>query len=452
MSEQNVEVNGSTPQSDEVNFNTLNVVSDFDTSRADSLEDLIPIELRKAFEENTTEGVVVKEEEKKIVDTTSKPKKEEVVAEDDIDLSPENIDKILKGEEITKEEEVVKPFWYEDDDYKELSSRLEAYGLKDEVIDKVLQKVADKYTVDNGKLVQGLEEQLIEAKKKADTLEAEQRRLRDMERGLLFDELPETKSKYGTPMIEAVQDIKGVLDREGAKVSVQQIINAKNKTELLTLIEGSNLSEKDVVRVVEQWRSYKDTETAYYAAKTEAKEKGIGAVTAKISDETVGTIFKNGLRSLLKSKDEYGYIDKAIQEGIDKHQEVGNVIGMGKTNAFSFIKALQNPTEHLHSQEWMEGLVKYTLDAAHNKHLASQLPKLQQKNTEQATLLKKVITEYKKLAAGAKGLNGSKSPGFVKGSESRRQDSESSVTKEDLEKLAKGDFTALLDGIPSLRN
>lgn len=436
-------------------------VSDFDTARADSLDDLIPPELRKAFEEhgthtdvpaNTANPTLPPEDETHRSISQQQPVDED---SDDVDISPDSIERILKGDFSPAEpQEVEKPFWAEDEDYIDVSAQLSNYGLKPDAIDGLLKKVADRYTVDNGTLVRGLEEQLSETKKVLENTQAAQQRLLDLERGVLFDELQETKVKYGAPLVEAANDIQAVLTREGAKVSVNQILGAKNKTEVLNLIEGSNLSEKDVVRVMEQWRSYKDTETAYYADKKEAKEKGIGAVTARISDETVGTIFKNGLRSLIKSKDDYSYINTAIQQGIDKpeHADVGSLIGLGKTNAFSFIKALQNPTEHLHSQEWMEGLVKYTLDSAHNKHIASQVPTLKSKNTELETTLKKVVVEYKKLAASAKGLNGSKSVGVVRGGEATNGSAEGTITKEDLEKLTKGDFSKLLEGIPSLRD
>jgi hypothetical protein len=434
--------------SEEFINNTSPVITSFEASRAESLEDLIPIELRKVFQETK------KQDDPVVEPVVEKTTEKDTVPEnlEKVDLSTESIEKLLKGdfsEPETKQEEE-KPFWYEDEDYKELTSRLENYGLKDQAIDKVLKKVADRYEIDSGKLVQGLTSQLEEAKKKADVLEAEQKRLRDLERSVLFDQLEETKTKYGAPMIEAVEDIKNVLTREGSKISVNQILQAKNKVELLNLVEGLGLPEKDLVRVMEQWRTYKDTETAYSAAKTEAREKGIGAVTAKISDTTIETIFKNGLRSLIKSRDDYGYIDKAISSGIDKSPEVGNVIGMGKTNAFTFIKALQNPTEHLHSEQWMEGLVKYTLDSAHNKYLADQVPKLRARTSELEENLAKVIVEYKKLAVAAKGLNGSKSPGFIRNAENDSSKSELN-SKEVLEQFAKGDYSKLLERIPSLR-
>lgn len=408
-----------------------------------SLDDLIPPELKKLMEDSPSSKEIIKDEEDPPVVTESNQDKDDTP----VDISSEAIDRLLKGEPDPVVEPE-KPFWHDDEEYIDFSGQLESYGLKKELLDSIVKKVSDKYVVDNSKLLQGLEEKLKESTTKVETLESEQKRLRDMERGLLFDELPEVKTKYGAPMIDAVTDIQTVLEREGASVSVAQILRAKNKSEVLTLIEGAQLPDKDVIRVVEQWRSYKDTELAYSSAKAEAREKGIGAVTSKISEDTIDTVFKNSLSSLIK-QDEYSYINKAIREGVDKHQDVGNLIGLGKTNTAAFIKALQNPTEYLHSREWLEGLAKYTLDAAHNKHLASQLPAMQAIIKDQKASLEKVVREYRRLAEAAKGISNGSTPGFVK-SNSKQSSKDSSLTPEEVDRFSKGDYEAILKSIPGM--
>lgn len=429
-----------------------NVIYNNDITGSIDIDDLIPIELREAINgANVEEKETTKEEEEeqketepeKVEDINTYPidpepeqeeKEEEEIEEEpaeepaeekkeeektsppttdeDLDISPEAIDKLLKGDidavikkPASKKEE--KPFWHEDDDYKSLSKQLDNYGVKKGTIDKLIQKVADKHVIENGNLIQGLEKKAIEAEKTTENYKNELIRLQAIEREVRFDTADTTKEKYGIPMSDAAKEIAEVLQREGVNVSLSSVLLAKNKTDMVKILGSHSLEDKDLTKITNQWRNYKELETAYSAARSESTRNLSKALATNISNETVHSILRTSLADFLKNDAKYKYIEDAIKDGVEKHPDITNIIGLAKNNFVNFVNALSSPSEYVHSEKWLSSLAKYSLDSAHNKHIQDKFYILRQEHTKALESLKKIVVQYKKLAGSAKGITGS---------------------------------------------
>ena len=421
---------------------SLNAIYDGSVNKDDDIDDLIPEELKIALKtKSTTSNKDTDDDDDEDLNKKSSRStqdadddtdddtfvsKEELDGEpgedeedtklnsteddEDVDISPEGIERLLKGElDAAKPDKDVDddtPFWHEDDTYQELTKQLSNFGAKPEQVDKIIRAAIDKSKIDNSKLVQGLENKVKESENSADTYKTELTRLKEIERGVRFDYSDEVKEKFGAPMQNAAQEIHTILQREGVNVPAVNLLTAKNKTEMMKLLEDTNLEDADLTKISNQWRSYKETETAYNAAKTEAQKDLKKALSSSISKETVQSILRNSLGDFVKADPKYGYISDAIRKGVQQDEPVSKLIARGKTNFVNMVEALTAPSEHIHSEQWLNGLAKFMFNAAHDELTAKKYYDLAREHSTTVDNFKKLARDYKKLASSAKGLTG----------------------------------------------
>jgi len=333
-------------------------------------------------------------------------------SDEDLDLSPEAIDKLIKGDTeaiVKKAVEEDAPFWKEDAKYKSVTQRLSKLGMKTQDIDELIQSVTDKNVVDTSKLVKGLETRAQKAENDAEHYKSEISRLRQIERGAYFDGLEEVREKYGVPMTQAIQEIHSVLKREGISVSVQKLLEADNKTAMISLLDGASLEDTDLSRITNQWRSYKEVEQSYIAAKAEAQKNLKEGISTKIAPETVESILKVSLKDFMGADPKYKYINEAISDDISKHPEVSDLLGVAKANFQNLVQAISNPSETIHNQKYLATLAKYVFDSAHNRLYEKKYRVLESDHSKAIDSMKKLVRQYKKLADSAKGITGARS-------------------------------------------
>lgn len=417
-----------------------------------NIDDLIPEELRTAFddtppaEEDSDDG---EQDSSKEVEEPSDPANVENILEaeeepgeddEDLDLSPEAIDKLIEGDlEATKkkEKEADTPFWHEDEEYKTLTQRLKKLGIKEDKIDNLIQKVSDKRVTDNANILSGLEDQLEQEKKEKESLATQLQRLKAVERSAHFDTAQETQDKFVIPMQESAREVSNIFNREGIGVPLNDFFAKRNITEAVKLLEGVDLPDKDLANIRNQWRNYKELETSYLAARSSAEKDLKKALNSKISQDTVINILRNSLASIIPTDPKYSYIREAIQDDISKHEDVSNAIGTAKSNFQNIVSALEAPSEYLHNERWLEELGKFMYDAAHNKLMEKRLHDLTVRNKKVEDSFKKFVKHYKKLASSAGGIIGSN--GVAKGPEAKNSKS----TKKEEDKTLR-EFEALL--------
>jgi hypothetical protein len=444
-----------------------------------NVDDLIPAELRQAAEaaENPdteeeeddspaapvppTRQQAQEDDEEDIKDEGEEPSAPIVANaadDDELDLSPEAIQKLIKGDPdaIKKPKAAAaqadsKPFWHEDEEYKELVSELEDYGVDPEAIDKLIRKVSDKSVVDNGKLLTGLETKLAEKERLTEEQKLQINRLQQIERALMFDESDETKEKYLSPMKSASTEIRNILSREGVNIPVTQLLTAPDRTAMINLLKDAKLEDGDLSRIANQWRNYKDLEMGYFTARDLAAKDLKKAITVSISPEVTTNILKNTLSDFAVSDPRFDYINTAIKEGLAEHPEVNNIVARARNNFQAIVDAMSNPTQFAHNQKWLGNLAKFFFESAHHKHIEDKYYDLDKKYKATEKSLRELAVNYQKLAGSARGITG-KAAGVGKlNASSRKRSSDDQADVEQFEALLKGK-AKLSDIIPSLKN
>lgn len=384
----------------------------------EGMNQFIPPELSKLREEHRIKQEQTDREEVVKVSAEKQHQDLENIDPDSIDLNPDAVRKMLLGqdEELpVREEAPALPFWHEDEDFKSLSTTLTKYGVTAEKLNEVIKKVADKTVVDNSKLVDGVRNELTESKKKVEYLEPENKRLRDIERAAIFDDLDETKERFFVPMNELARDVQTVLDRESTGIKAGSVLYAKNKAAFLSAVEKAGLSDADQARLAEQWRDFQSIRNDFDVAKQEAIQTGVLARSLQISPQTVNKVFQTGLRDLFDMGSEYEYIQRALMDGLDKHPDVSDVISEAGANLEQFVEALKKPQEHLRDRDWLRGFSRFCTKAAHNNKAAAQLSDERRGRREDQALLREALIEVKRLRSAGRGVTGQSSgDGYAK--------------------------------------
>ena len=303
----------------------------------------------------------------------------------------------------TQAEDQAPPFWTENESYKELMNHLNYSGVPKSLLTKFAEEISSHQTVDTTKLVGGLEQERADLRADVENLQSEVLRLREIEREAVFDNHPETEDKYSKPMINSATAIRSILDLEGSKVPLADILNAPNKTELLRVIRDMDLSDSDVQTLTSQWRTYKETQKDYEVARKQAKASLRERLELKVAPERVTAIARKVLIDKMTGDEKFRYIRTGIDEGLDKHENVAKVLGNMQHNFQQMVQALQDPHSVINNPKEMNKIASLMLDNAHNGYLASQYPTLQ-KNYDQLTEDVKVLaTAYQELKRSAGG-------------------------------------------------
>lgn len=426
-------------------------IHDIDIPETDDLDDLIPEELRAAVQKvESGKSQIPNKPLKAPVRETNEDIQDDIPPlhmegdDEDInidDLDDESLTKFLDGDtsvlkKAKKEEDVDTPIWHDYEGYQELVKKASYAGVTQDELDKIIEQSSDKKIIDNSKYLKDLETKNEEYARKLESQQKEYERLKNIERQAKFDSLPETKEKYGIPMTKDIQEMKKILDMEGAQVPLTNILNAKDKAEFTNMVKDVNFDDEDLLRLTNHWRSYRETLFRYNSAK-ESAQKNLGEhLKTSLNKEDVDNVLRNGLVDVLKSDEKYAYIKEAINEGLDKHEDVSRVIAVGKANFENLVKAMENPSDFIHNSEWLTGLAKFAFDTAHNKHIEEKYKSLQSTLSDRNQKLEKVLKAYKKLKQSGSGISGLKS-GLGLAAKKAEKDS----TKDDAE-----EFKALLTG------
>lgn len=363
----------------------------------------------------------VREEE---IEQEVTPVQEEPIEDDkdeDIDLSDESINKFLEGDidAVSKkaskkdlDEEESFP-WYENEHYKKLLQKASYAGVSQKELDQIIQDASDTKVINNSKYIQGLESKTNEYTAKLDRQEKEIQRLRQIEKGHMFDSLPETQEKFTKPIQADISNMRKILDMEGVPSYLPKLLNAANKAEFTEILRDSELADSDLTRLTNYWRSYRENVFNYNNAKQEALKTGQGLLKHNIDDSQAETLLKNNIIDFLKSDKKYKYIEEGIQKGVQNNQEVSDFLATARNNFVALTKALANPTDFVHDDKQMNALARYVLESAHNMNIEKKYYDAQErlKNSEEKLL--KVVKAYKKLAKSGNGISESRRGVYV---------------------------------------
>ena len=417
-------------------------------SEEGSIEDLIPSELKAVVEKQEAENkpVVTEENPKENtpIEKTPSSKKEvqiEVSPEDEtsVDISDEGINNLLKGKidspknSASEGEDEDKPYWHDDPEYKNILQN--SRGVDQKSLDKIIRAAADKKVVDTSKVVQSLEKKIEDSKATESKLSEKIDRLQKIERAAHFDNTEEAQEKFFKPMNESAQALRKTLELEGVNIPLQRFLLAKDKAALTALLRDENLDDDSIKEIASHWKAYKEVEHDYNNTKTEAQKDLRKFLSTNISPEKARDIVRSGLKSLLK-EEKYSYIQKAIEEGVDGHEDVKNILDIGQRNFFNIVKAISNPSEFAHNSEWLEALAKFTFDAAHATEVEIKHKELQKNYTATEDKLRKIAVAYKNLLKAGKGINGTNA--VISGRNGKSESYDVSSEKKQFEKLLTG--------------
>lgn len=348
---------------------------------------------------------------------------------DDILSQADRIAKALDPEptEDAGQTEDVPAFWAESETYQELMSHLNYSGVPQNLLAKFAEEIAGHSTVDTTKLVGDLEHERASLKDNLEELQGEVLRLREVEREARFDNHPETDEQFIKPLRNAAGAIKEILDFEGSKVPLADILNSPNKTELLKVTRNMDLSDEDLQTVLTKWRTYKETQRDYEASRTQARASLKDRMELKVPQEQVTQIARKALINKMTTDERFKYVKTGIDEGLEKHENVAKVLGSMQHNFHQMINALVDPHSVINSPKEMQKLASKMLDDAHNSYHASLYPELKGQYDEKVDQIRVLSEAYNKLrrSAGGSTKSGSRSPTMApQGGDGVSQDAE----------------------------
>lgn len=408
-----------------------------------SLEDLIPDELKEAREKkvkDTGEDVpagrqeLLQQEEAEDGDAEEIPiPQQNGESDEDFDYSPEAIDKLLKGDvtAIEKkhkqpEEEKEVPPWHDNPKYKELATKAKQYGFSQQELDEIIENVSDAKVIANSTLVEGLREKAEEYEKAQRLTKSEIARLRKVESAAHFDSLDSTQKEFFTPMRELSGKIRNILDLEGSPVSVQDVLQAKDRTTLIEIMKSSDLSDEDMTNLGNYWRGYRELSQKYNETRGEAQRDLKKFLGGRLEDEDIKERLRDTLGDFVKSDPMYNYIKEGIMNPSEMPQNVSNVLATALANFKGIVKGLS--PDLAHDSKYISDLGKYVLQSAHTYHLQAEHAEVLDERDTLKNQVRDLTRAYYQLAKSGKGIIGKGgssnflSNGNTKGSDSDKKE------------------------------
>lgn len=403
----------------------LSAGKEFDAFDIDSL---IPEELKAAVDKeelelvDEDEPVESDDNELEVAAPSGSFIEDEYPVDADLDLSLDNIDRLMDGDldALKKtnavEDEVDVPVWHDAADYKDLVEKVAYNGMDQAQLDEVIRNASDKRVLDSGKYTQGLQAKLKKLEESQGLYDSEIARLRQIERSAHFDSSSEVKSKYIDPLRGIQSAVSDVIDTEGLPVTANDILTAQNRIALNELVSPYGLEDSTVNKIVSQWSSYRQLHRDYGIEKSSAQKDLHKHLGTNISEDMSNKILNNTLVSFMGGDDKHSYIKEAIMsDNINEHPEVVDVVNRAKGSFTSFINALAAPSEYVNNQQWLNEFAEYTFETSHNKHIADKFYAEKETHDRTKDTLNKVVKEYRKLAASAKGISGNTGPSRMNG-------------------------------------
>lgn len=337
--------------------------------------------------------------------TPEEPVQATPVEEEELDLSEENINKLIEGDidtlkTVKPEDDTPEALNFDEDEY--VKKFKETYGYvefdKDgnELTD-MLRSVAESAALKNKTYQNSINKELEETKSKLAKLEEKDVRFKSIERGLYFDQLPETISKYGEPMNHAVSEINRIITTEGLPVSIGQVIGAKDRKQVNEYLKDVDLPDGVHTQLMNHWRNYKDTDHIYRTAKNAAVTKLKSSTSTSISDEVLVNVVETAVNNRIKTDPRFKYVDDAISEGLTVDHPVMDVISKTKGNLSQIFDAIRNPTDYAKDLEFQENLADFFLQAAHREAIEDKYYELQNQYKSKESDLKRLAKAHLEL-------------------------------------------------------
>ena len=418
---------------------------------AESIEDLIPEEIRKALsEQEKTEGSPTDIPEPKTTESTKQAQPagevsgeeddEEEIGTDDSDISQEELAAIL-GEKNEKEAtEETGPSWKAMERYKKVISKIGHTGLRDADLDEMIQEVVDAQVIEVAERNRKLDELAQKAVKTNEKLTTEISRLRNIEKGAFFDALDSTQSEFIKPLDNIKVAVKDMLQFEGSDISPNQLLAAKDKAAFTDLIGDIGFAEADLQKLTNLWRSHRELNAKYLISKKEAAKDLSRHLSTTLEDNQLTKVMQNALADLI-THDDFSDIKMGIVEGIDKHKDVGEILTQAQTSFRNLGKALGNPTDAVNDPDFLQGLAQWIIRATRNEFKARESGGLAAKLAETQSQLKKLASAYKKISNSARGVEGKpKGNSSYKGNSNGKGESTEELLKEFHRIINTGEF------------
>jgi len=410
-------------------------------SIVDTFEDLIPKELKDAYKEDDVPLAkeqpqmeqedplsFLNKQQPKILDpdidddedfTTTKPNASnpdddelEITSSKDIDdLISGNLDSVSKSaKNKVKQKEAPLPLyeWHNNEAYKAI---VKNHRIKQEDLDKLIQEQLDTKVLTTSNYAKKVEEESEKYKNELNKHKQELLRLKQIEKDVYFDLQPETQETYGKPMQESIKEIQKVLQVEGSTIPINQILMAKDRVALNTLLKDEYLTASDLNQVVNHWRAYKDVEFRYNTAKSVANNSVRASVHTSIDDNDANRLMDSSLVQFMTSDKRYDYIKDAIMAQTPEKpipEDIKKITDTARNNFKAITRALSNPIDYARNQEWLEVLAKHMLDSSHARHIENKYYTLQTEATELKAQRDKLVKAYRDLASSGRGIDGNR--------------------------------------------
>lgn len=322
--------------------------------------------------------------------------------EEELDLSEENISKLIEGDintlkTVKPEEDSTEVLNFDEDEYvkkfKETYEYVEFDKEGNELTD-MLRSVAEKAALKNKAYQQSLNKELEETKANLGKLKEKEDRFKSIERGLYFDQLPETISKYGEPMNHAISEINRIITTEGIPVSIGQVIAAKDRKQVNEFLKDTELPDGVHTQLLNHWRNYKDSDHLYRTAKSAAVSKMKSTTSTHIPDEVLVNVVETAINNRIKTDAKFKYVEEAISKGLTPEDPVMGIISKTKGNLSQIFDAIKNPTDYAKDLEFQEKLADFFLQAAHREVVEDKYYELQNKFNSTQTDLKRLAKAH----------------------------------------------------------
>lgn len=364
---------------------------------------------------------------------------------DNIDTSPEAIEKLLSGDKQAVRRKTAdtstnneKAPWEEDEDYQALLTKAERAGIEQTELNTLLTKVADSSKLSSSTHLQGLTQEINDLKATVNARDLENSRLKKVEKEALFDTSAEIQEKFTKPMNASAKAIHRILENEGATVPLATILNAQNRIEFNELIRNLPLDDNDTITITNAWKQYKDLDFQRQTARSESATQLAKHLSFEIPKEVVISTLKTSLLELVREPG-FEHLQLAVNEGFDKHPDANKLIGDAKQNYMFLTEALSNPADHVKNPQYLSRLAKHVIDNADARLHRDKYYTERENHTKTLDSLKKIVVKYSELLDSASGISNKPGAALFANGNGSRSEPDRDKTLKDLKKIASGD-------------
>lgn len=361
-----------------------------------TFESLLPPNLEK---------VMAAKKEAAAEPTKTKPLPEEDLTDEEEVKRQEQLEKILgEGKEGTEEEEIdtETPYWEDLEEYKKLKTELQGYGYGTEAINKVLEQVLERKSLENNEVLKKLNNQILEKEQRLKDQQLAVDRANGVEKNLYFDNSEYAQANYHIPGNKLRNEVVQALTLEGAEEAFQDVMQAKNKNEALAALKDYELDQDTLTVVLDKWKQYTVLKGQYDADKVEAQKNLGNALKTNLPKQVRDSIFTEVIQGL-NNDPEFEDLSAAIKS--QNKEYLNGVVGVAKSNFESILDALSDPTRAITDKEWLRHVAGVFVDASHKTEAFNKYEALKAKTKETDSTIKLLVSELKRLRSGNEGIS-----------------------------------------------